>query len=137
MGSAVAAAHPEPAMSKKVVKKKAQDVIPPNGGTVGGKPVGETDARVVQQMRVLEVVSAGGRGGETDNKKYSPRTENHVKQLTEILDQFGMSRSDIAAMVRRCNHDDVQIQNAVANIIEDRAQSEPTTWGTVKNKKQL
>jgi len=125
-------------MSKKVVKKKAaQEPITPNGGAAGGKAAVETDARVAQQMRVLEVVGASGRGIEKDDKKYSPRTEGHIKKLTDVLDYFEYSRADIASLVRRCHYDEQQIQIAVANIVEDRANHEQSQWGTVKTKKQV
>ncbi|CAJ1366833.1 unnamed protein product [Effrenium voratum] len=55
---------------------------------------------------------------------------------TDVLDFFEYSRSDIASLVRRCHHDENQIQIAVANIVEDRANHEKEDWGTVKNKKQ-
>lgn len=88
------------------------------------------------KLRVLEVVGASGTG-EKDEKKYSPRTESHIKKLTEVLDFFEYSRSDIAGLVRRCHYDDHQIQIAVANIIEDKANHVQDSWGTVKTKKQL
>eukprot|EP00913_Durusdinium_trenchii_P026030 g24421.t1 len=92
-----------------------------------------TDVRVAHQLRVLETVAGKG---EEDEKKYSPRTENHIQQLTGVLDFYEYSRSDIAGLVRRCHYDENQIQVAVANIIEDRANHEKEEWGTVKNKKQ-
>jgi len=134
------------AMSKKVIKKKVVEPAPQtSGGNVSGSGSGtvavgkanaETDVRVAQQLRVLEVVGAGGRNAGKDDKKYSPRTEGLVSNLLDILDPLGLSRADIAALVRRCHCDENQIQVAVANLIEDRSQSEPTEWGTVKNKKQ-
>jgi len=122
-------------MSKKVVtKKKAQ---PPaatieNGAPPAAAPV-SNDVRVAQQLRVLETVAAKG---DADEKTYSPRTERHIQQLTDVLDFFEYSRNDIAALVRRCHYDEHQIQVAVANIIEDRANHEQEEWGTVKKKKQ-
>ncbi|CAE7485289.1 unnamed protein product, partial [Symbiodinium pilosum] len=74
--------------------------------------------------------------GAADDKTYSPRTEGYIKQLTGVLDFFAYSRSDIAALVRRCHFDENQIQIAVANIVEDRQNHEQKEWGTVKNKKQ-
>ncbi|CAE7560315.1 unnamed protein product [Symbiodinium sp. CCMP2592] len=123
------------AMSKKVVtKKKAQ---PPaatieNGAPPAAAPA-SNDVRVAQQLRVLETVAAKG---DADEKTYSPRTERHIQQLTDVLDFFEYSRNDIAALVRRCHYDEHQIQVAVANIVEDRANHEQEEWGTVKNKKQ-
>mmetsp|Transcript_62559 Transcript_62559/g.146748 ORF Transcript_62559/g.146748 Transcript_62559/m.146748 type:complete len:754 (+) Transcript_62559:68-2329(+) len=122
-------------MSKKVVtKKKAQP--PPAATAENGAPPpapATSDVRVAQQLRVLETVAGKG---ETDEKTYSPRTERHIQQLTEVLDFFQYSRGDIAALVRRCHYDEHQIQVAVANIVEDRANHEQEEWGTVKNKKQ-
>jgi len=94
-----------------------------------------TDARVAQQMRVLEVVGAGGKSG-TDEGKYSPRTEGYIKQLTDVLDFFAYSRQDIANLVRRCHYDEQQIQIAVENIIEDKQNHEQDSWGVVRTKKQ-
>merc|ERR1711933_697851 len=101
-------------MSKKVVQKKKVEA------KTNGVPAVPTDSRVAHQMRVLEVVGASG-AGEKDEKKYSPRTESHIRQLTDVLDFFEYSRSDIASLVRRCHYDDDQINVAVANIMEDKA----------------
>lgn len=116
--------------AKTVVVKKKKDPPPTNGA--GG--VNTQDARITQQMRVLEVV---GSKNEKEDKKYSPRTEGHIRQLTDLLDCFQYSRADIAALVRRCHHDDHQIQIAVANIIEDKANHGTEAWGEVKSKKQM
>merc|ERR1719282_128357 len=88
-------------------------------------------------MRVLEVVGVGSGSTEKDEKKYSPRTEMYIKQLNEVLDYFQYSRSEIAALVRKCHYDEQQIQVAVANIIEDRANHEQSDWGVVRTKKQV
>ncbi|CAJ1406078.1 unnamed protein product [Effrenium voratum] len=117
-------------MSKKVVTKKAQPATVENGNP---PPPAATDVRVAQQLRVLETVAGKG---EEEDKTYSPRTEIFIRQLTDVLDFFEYSRSDIASLVRRCHHDENQIQIAVANIVEDRANHEKEDWGTVKNKKQ-
>jgi len=109
-------------------QKKAQSAI-------NGTPATPTDARVAQQIRVLEVVGAGGKSGK-DEGKYSPRTEAYIKQLTDVLDFFAYSRQDIANLVRRCHHDEQQIQIAVENIIEDKANHEQDSWGVVRTKKQ-
>mmetsp|Transcript_64882 Transcript_64882/g.101134 ORF Transcript_64882/g.101134 Transcript_64882/m.101134 type:complete len:826 (-) Transcript_64882:100-2577(-) len=131
-------------MSKRVVKKKAEEVAAPPPDVKSTKnsippaasanPV--NDVRVAQQMRVMEVVGANA-SAEKDDKKYSPRTEVHIKQLMPLLDHYEYSRADIASLVKRCHHDEMQIQIAVANVIEDRANHEATSWGEVKTKKQL
>lgn len=118
-------------MATKTGGKKNKDPPPANGAS----SVNTNDVRVAQQMRVLEVVGAGKNAKE--DKKYSPRTENHIKQLTDLLDCFQYNRADIAALVRRCHHDEQQIQIAVANIIEDKANHGVEDWGEVKSKKQL
>jgi len=118
-------------MATKTGGKKNKDPPPGNGATGANS----TDVRVAQQMRVLEVVGAGK--SVKEDKKYSPRTENHIKQLTDLLDCFQYNRADIAALVRRCHHDEQQIQIAVANIIEDKANHGVEDWGEVKSKKQL
>eukprot|EP00438_Fugacium_kawagutii_P032852 Skav216111 [mRNA] locus=scaffold1946:114778:117067:+ [translate_table: standard] len=117
-------------MSKKTVvaKKKAQPA--PATSAENGTPApppSATDSRVAHQLRVLETVASKGA---EDEKKYSPRTERHIQQLTGVLDFYEYSRSDIAALVRRCHYDENQIQ------IADRANHEKEEWGTVKNKKQ-
>jgi len=63
------------------------------------------DARVAQQRRVLEVVGAAAAETARGDKKYSPRTESHITKLTGVLDFYGYTRSDIAALARRCNYD--------------------------------
>eukprot|EP00403_Amphidinium_massartii_P034177 CAMPEP_0178452620 /NCGR_PEP_ID=MMETSP0689_2-20121128/44346_1 /TAXON_ID=160604 /ORGANISM="Amphidinium massartii, Strain CS-259" /LENGTH=797 /DNA_ID=CAMNT_0020078347 /DNA_START=11 /DNA_END=2401 /DNA_ORIENTATION=+ len=113
-------------MSKRIVKKKEEA----NGAPAKSPP----DARVAQQKRILEVVGADSK---EDASEYSPRTEVYIHQLQDVLDFFGYSSGDIAALVQRCNHDEQQIQLAVDNILEDRANHEQTSWGVVKNKKQL
>jgi len=127
-------------MSKKVVtKQKANPPAPAaTNGTAAVPAVArpaQTDARVAQQLRVLETVGAMAAKSESIDK-FSPRTESQIKQLSDILDFYQYSRSDIATLVRRCHNDELQIQVAVANIIEDRANHEQDEWGTVKNKKQ-
>eukprot|EP00435_Cladocopium_sp_Y103_P019606 s2111_g4.t1 len=124
-------------MSKKVVtKKKAQPPgvpglpTPVNGNSGVSAP---NKARVAQQQRVLETV--GRHDG--DHKMYSPRTDGFIQQLTGVLDFYQFSAADIASLVRKCNYDETQIQIAVANIIEDRANHEQEQWGTVKKKKQV
>lgn len=123
-------------MSKKVVTKKKAQPAPATSvenGTPAPAASATTDVRVAHQLRVLETVADKG---EEDEKKYSPRTERYIQQLTGVLDFYEYSRSDIAGLVRRCHYDENQIQIAVANIIEDRANHEKEEWGTVKNKKQ-
>lgn len=120
-------------MSKKVVTKKKAQPAPAAVENGTQAAAATTDVRVAHQLRVLETVAGKG---EEDEKKYSPRTENHIQQLTGVLDFYEYSRSDIAGLVRRCHYDENQIQVAVANIIEDRANHEKEEWGTVKNKKQ-
>lgn len=120
-------------MSKKVaVKKKAPQA---DNGTPAPAPPPQ-DARIISQLRVREIVGADKTGAEA-NKKYSPRTEGHVSSLSEVLEFFGYSRVDVANLVRRCHHDDSQIQVAVANIIEDRVNHEQTSFAEVKTKKQV
>mmetsp|Transcript_2111 Transcript_2111/g.4817 ORF Transcript_2111/g.4817 Transcript_2111/m.4817 type:complete len:829 (+) Transcript_2111:84-2570(+) len=122
-------------MSKKVTKKKAPDAPPVPAAPAPAAVAVPTDARVAQQLRVLETVgSASGEAKET--QKYSPRTEAHIQNLSDVLDCLGFSRGDIAGLVRKCNHDEQQIQIAVANIIEDKMNRATPDWGTVKNKKQ-
>jgi len=118
-------------MSKRIVKKKAEASAAKNG-----TPAPPTDARVAQQMRVLEVVGAN-KGAEKQDQKYSPRTETHIKQLLPVLDFFEYNRNDIAAMVRRCHYDEQQIENTVANIVEDRQNHESSQWSVMKGKKQI
>merc|ERR1712228_194863 len=76
---------------------------PLRGPTVAPKD----DSRVAQQLRVHEIIGAG-KSAEKSDKKYSPRTEGYIKQVGDVLDFYGMSRSDIAALVKRCNHDETQ-----------------------------
>lgn len=132
-------------MQKKVVTKKkaAPPAVNDTVSTAAARSApsvatpavaAATDARVAQQLRVLETVGGPSKGDGSD--KYSPRTESHIAQLSDVLDYFQYSRSDIAALVRRCHYEETQIQIAVANIIEDRANHGQTDWGTVKNKKQ-
>lgn len=124
-------------MSKKAVtKKKAQPPgvpglpTPVNGNSGVSAP---NKARVAQHQRVLETV--GRHDG--DHKMYSPRTDGFIQQLTGVLDFYQFSAADIASLVRKCHYDETQIQIAVANIIEDRANHEQEQWGTVKKKKQV
>lgn len=121
-------------MSKKVVTKKKAEAESNGAAPPAPKAPAATDARIAKQLRVLETVTTAA--PEKDVKTYSPRTESHIKQLSDVLDFFEFSRSDIAALVRRCHYDEHQIQIAVANIIEEK---EPavTEWGTVRNKKQV
>eukprot|EP00434_Breviolum_minutum_P006147 symbB.v1.2.005419.t1/scaffold316.1/size230253/34 len=122
-------------MSKKVVtKKKAQPPGVPGLSLNGDSGVSVPNkARVAQQQRVLETV--GKHDG--DHKLYSPRTDGFIQQLTGVLDFYQFSAADIASLVRKCHYDETQIQIAVANIIEDRANHEQEQWGTVKKKKQV
>ncbi|CAJ1366837.1 unnamed protein product, partial [Effrenium voratum] len=118
-------------MSKKkqvVTTKKAEAPHPVNGA---GQAPGAPNKARAQQQRVLETVGKG------DHKAYSPRTEGFVQQLTGVLDFYQYTPADIAALVRKCQYDQNQIQVAVANIIEDRANHEQEEWGTVKKKKQV
>ena len=130
-------------MSKRVVKKKAPEAPAASAKsekvspTLAPAPAPTViDARVAQQMRVLEVVGVTG-STEKESKKYSPRTETHIKALLPILDHYQYSRHDIASLVQRCHFDENQIQVAVSNIVEDRANHETTSWGVVKGKKQM
>jgi len=118
--------------NKKVVTKSKAQPAPATENGTPAPAAATTDVRVAHQLRVLETVAGQGE----DEKKYSPRTEKHIQQLTGVLDFYEYSRGDIAALVRRCHYDENQIQVAVANIIEDRANHEKEEWGTVKNKKQ-
>lgn len=120
---------------KKADKDEASTSQKKAQSAVNGAPALPTDARVARQMRVLEVVGAGGKS-RSDEGTYSPRTESYIKQLTGVLDFFAYSRQDIANLVRRCHYDEQQIQIAVENIIEDKANHEQDSWGTVKTKKQ-
>lgn len=117
-------------------KKKAQPVAA--AAAANGAPTGPvaTDCRVAQQLRVLEAIGAN-KSPDKEEKKFSPRTEKQIAKLMDVLDFFGYSRNDIAALVRRCHYDDQQIQIAVANIIEDKANHESDSWGEVKTKKQI
>eukprot|EP00929_Paragymnodinium_shiwhaense_P014191 TRINITY_DN12207_c0_g1_i2.p1 TRINITY_DN12207_c0_g1~~TRINITY_DN12207_c0_g1_i2.p1 ORF type:complete len:824 (+),score=274.83 TRINITY_DN12207_c0_g1_i2:90-2561(+) len=135
--------------SKKATKKKAKEepAPAPNGAGVKAEKrdapaatpaplqASAADPRAVQSRRVLEIVG-NSKADADDGRKYSPRTEGHIKQLFDVLDHFEYSRADIAALVKKANYDELQIQLAVANIIEDRAPTTTDDWGTVKTKKQ-
>jgi len=128
-------------MSKRVVKKKVQEApaapAPTKAPPVPALPsAAVNDVRVAQQMRVMEVVGATG-GAEKESKKYSPRTEKQIVALLPVLDHYDYSRAAVAALVARCHHNDLEIQLAVSNIIEDRANHASDSWGEVKSKKQL
>merc|ERR1719424_680402 len=83
---------------------------------------------------MMEVV---GTPVEEKTKKHSPRTTTQINALFPVLDHYQYTRSDIAALIQRCHHDEIQIQIAVSNIIEDRANHETSSWGQVKSKKQM
>jgi len=136
-------------MSKRIVKKKAQEapapapaaVAPASSSAATKAPpaaaptVPVFDARVAQQMRVMEVVGANTVTAK-ETKKFSPRTEHFIKDLFPVLDHYEYARTDIASLVQRCHYDEIQIQIAVSNIIEERLNHEVTYWGVVKGKKQ-
>lgn len=126
---------PKQQQQQAAAKKKAPPAAT-NGAAQAAKP--QADARVVQQLRVLETVGATKKdAGKADEQKYTPRTEGFIKEISGVLDFFNYSRADIANLVRRANYDDMQIQIAVANVLEEKGGHETTVWEEKKTKKQM
>lgn len=88
--------------------------------------------KVAAQQRVLEIA---GVGSKTDDVKHTPRTETYVEGLLPVLETFGFTRSDIRVLVERCGYDEAEINDVVANILEEKIHREQPSWVAVLSKK--
>lgn len=81
-------------------------------------------------QRPTAQASSGAAGSSRKAQPPKPDPAAIVAELSPVLEAYGMSEADIHSLVKRCNYDGNQIQDAVAHLLEEREGHEHDEWAT-------